>query len=314
VLDSLFPSRSVADIAHELGSSVGPLPLIGINYEAGRRMFRGAGMELGAVRNRTGTTTPMQGVTFAVAARAHVETAMVPNVVAYLPGSDPALRDEFVVYSAHFDHLGVGAPDAAGDSIYSGADDNASGTSAVLAISRAFAALPQPPARSVMFVLVSAEEIGLVGSRHFVENPPVPVERMVANINADMIGRNAPDTVVAIGQEFSSLGPAVQAIVARRPDLGLVVAPDLWPEEQLFFRSDHFSFAAQGIPAIFFTTGLHEQYHQPSDRVEIIDTDKLARISRLLFLLGHDVASTPERPHWTERGLSEVRSVTGGSR
>jgi Zn-dependent M28 family amino/carboxypeptidase len=234
--------------------------------------------------------------------------------VAVLDGADPVLRSEYVVYSAHFDHVGVGQPDATGDSIYNGADDNASGTTAVLEAARAFAALSARPARSIMFVMVSGEEKGLLGSRHFVREPPVPVAQMVANINADMVGRNAPDTVVAIGQQHSTLGETVQRVAARHPELGLLVAPDLWPEEQLFYRSDHFSFAAVEIPAIFFTTGLHEDYHRPSDHAQRIDNDKLARVSRLLLLLGHEIATTPERPQWSPEGLAEVRRATGGGR
>lgn len=312
VLDSVFPAATVGELARELAASVAPLPIIGLSYETGRSLFRAAGMELGAVSNRSGPPAAMRGVALTISAPAKVEVVAAPNVVAVVRGSDPVLRDEYVVYSAHFDHVGVGAPDAQGDSIFNGADDNASGTSAVLAAARAFAALPQAPARSVMFVFVSGEEKGLLGSRHFVEQPPVPVERMVANINADMIGRNAPDTVVAIGQDYSSLGPLVQSIAARHPELGLVVAPDLWPEEQLFFRSDHFSFAARGVPAIFFTTGLHDEYHQPSDEAHLIDTDKLERVARLLFRLGHEIAQEPVRPEWTERGRSDVGRATGG--
>jgi Zn-dependent M28 family amino/carboxypeptidase len=214
------------------------------------------------------------------------------------------------VFSAHIDHVGVGQPDEAGDSIYNGADDDASGTSAVLELAEAFATLDRRPARSIMFLLVSGEEKGLLGSAHFVEDPPVPTAQMVANINIDMIGRNAPDTVVAIGQDYSSLGPAVQSVAAAHPDLGLVVAPDLWPEEQLFFRSDHFSFAAKEVPAIFFTTGLHDDYHRPSDQPETIDNDKLTRITRLLFHYAYDLATSPERPQWTAEGLAEVRRVT----
>jgi Zn-dependent M28 family amino/carboxypeptidase len=127
-----------------------------------------------------------------------------------------------------------------------------------------------------------------------------------------MIGRNAPDTVVAIGQDYSSLGPAAQRIARAHPELGLTIAPDLWPEEQLFFRSDHFSFASKEIPAIFFTTGLHDDYHRPSDEADTIDNDKLTRVARLLFRLAYDLANAPERPTWTAEGLAEVRRATGG--
>jgi hypothetical protein len=310
VVDSLFGDVSMALLADQLSADLAPLPVLGISYAAAKPIFRTAGMELGAVRGRSGAPVPMEGVTLAVRTPVTDPAARVPNVVAVLPGRDPRLRDEYVVFSAHFDHVGVGTPDATGDSIYNGADDNASGTSAVLAIAAAFHALDRAPARSVMFVFVSGEEKGLLGSAYFVGNPPVPVSQMVANINLDMVGRNAPDTVVAIGQDYSSLGPAVQAVAARHPELGLVVAPDLWPEEQLFFRSDHFSFAAVEVPAIFFTTGLHDEYHRPGDEAHRIDNDKVARIGRLLFRLAHEIAESPERPRWTAEGLAEVRRAT----
>jgi Zn-dependent M28 family amino/carboxypeptidase len=313
VLDPAFPARTIAQLAHELQGQVPPFPVFGVRYDAARAMFRAAGTDLDAARARTdGALVPLAGVTVAMRTPIDSRAVMVPNVVAVLPGSDPALRDEYVVYSAHFDHVGVGAPDATGDSIYNGADDNASGTSAVLEAARAFAALDRAPARSIMFVFVSGEEKGLLGSMYFVEDPPVPVAQMVANINADMVGRNAPDSIVAIGQDYSTLGPTVQRVARANPGLGLVVAPDLWPEEQLFFRSDHFSFAAKEIPAIFFTSGLHEDYHRPSDQAHLIDSDKLSRVARLLFRVGHDVAENRARPEWTAEGLAEVRRATGG--
>jgi hypothetical protein len=311
-LDPAFSAASLGQLAHALSSQVAPLPVVGIRYDAARAILQHANVDLDAVRTRAdGTVTPLEGVTMSISTPIAASAAEVPNVVAVLRGSDPALRDEYVVYSAHFDHVGVGPPDASGDTIYNGADDNASGTSAVLELARAFASLERRPARSIMFVLVSGEEKGLLGSMYFVQNSPVPASQMVANINADMIGRNAPDTVVAIGQDYSSLGPTVQQVAARHPELGLVVAPDLWPQEQLFFRSDHFAFAAREIPAIFFTTGLHEQYHQPSDQAHLIDNDKLARISSLLFHFGLEVANASTRPQWTPDGLETVRRATG---
>jgi Zn-dependent M28 family amino/carboxypeptidase len=211
------------------------------------------------------------------------------------------------------DHVGVGAPNAKGDSIYNGADDDASGTSAVLELAQAFAALPpaQRPKRSLIFLTVSGEEKGLFGSKYFVEHPPVPADRIVANVNLDMVGRNNPDTVVAIGQDYSTLGTTIQQVASAHPELKLKVAPDLWPQEQLFFRSDHFNFAAKNIPAIFFTTGLHADYHQPSDHVETIDTDKLARIAQLIFHFGQAVATSAEAPKWTEQGKAAMKAISG---
>lgn len=235
--------------------------------------------------------------------------ARPPNVVAVLPGADPQLRDTYIVFSAHMDHLGVGAPNARGDSIYNGADDDASGTSAVIELAEAFAALPARPRRSLLFLAVSGEEKQLAGSRYFTEHPPVPVTSLIANINIDMISRNARDTVVAIGQEYSSLGPEAQRIAREHPELGLTVAHDLWPAEGLFFRSDHFNFARKQVPAIFFFAGLHEDYHQPSDEVERIDADKAARITRLIFFLGAALADAEHAPHWTAEGLRMVQSL-----
>jgi Zn-dependent M28 family amino/carboxypeptidase len=233
--------------------------------------------------------------------------SMAPNVVAILEGSDPVLKNTYVVYSAHMDHVGTGGPDATGDSIYNGADDDASGTSAVIEIAQAFAGMKERSKRSIIFLLVSGEEKGLFGSAYFVQNPPVPAEQMIANINIDMIGRNAADSTVAIGQDYSTLGPIMQAVVKSHPELKLTVAPDLWPEENLFVRSDHFNFAQAEIPAIFFTSGLHADYHKPSDEPETIDNDKLARTAQLLFYLGYDVANATTQPEWTEAGLKVIK-------
>jgi Zn-dependent M28 family amino/carboxypeptidase len=226
-----------------------------------------------------------------------------------LRGSDPALRDEYVILSAHMDHVGVGTP-VNGDSIYNGADDDASGTAALLEIAEAMASLPEPPRRSVVFLHVSGEEKGLLGSRWYSDNPTLPLERIVANINIDMIARNAPDTVVVIGKDYSTMGQTVNAVGARHPELGLVVSDDIWPEERFFFRSDHFNFARKEIPALFFFTGVHEDYHRPSDTVERIDAGKAARVTRLVFYTLHDLANADARPRWDPAGLEEVRALT----
>jgi hypothetical protein len=239
---------------------------------------------------------------------------MAPNVVAIFPGSDPVLKDEYVVLSAHMDHVGVGRP-VRGDSIYNGADDDASGTSALLEIAEAFASLPQRPARSILFLAVSGEEKGLLGSEHFSDHPTVPLQSMVADLNVDMIGRNAPTDIVVIGKTYSSLGPMVERVAAQNSQLlgGLAASDDRWPEERFFFRSDHYNFARKEIPAVFFFAGTHADYHQPSDEVEQLDVDKAARVARMIFLTAHAVATDPQRPQWTPAGLREVRRMTGGN-
>jgi hypothetical protein len=229
-----------------------------------------------------------------------------PNVVGAIRGSDPQLSNEYVVFSAHIDHVGVGRPDALGDSIYNGADDNASGTAVMMEVAEAMASLDPAPRRSLLFVLVSGEEKGLWGSEHFVANAPVAIDDMVAAFNADMVGRNWPDTIVAIGKEHSDLGATLERVNARYPELGMTAIDDRWPEEQFYFRSDHINFARQGIPVLFFFNGTHADYHEPSDEAERIDADKAARIGQLLFHLGLEVADAEQRPVWQEQSRREI--------
>jgi hypothetical protein len=312
ILDPAVSRELVQAVAGQLSATRVLLPIFAVRYQAMAQLLSAAGHDLNTLRRSQRAEIP--GALLQLATPVASTEAQPPNVVALLPGSDSLLRHTYVVYSAHFDHVGVGTPDASGDSIYNGADDNASGTSALLQLARAFASLPTPPRRSVLFVAVSGEELGLLGSQYFVQNPTVPLDSMVANINMDMVGRNHPDTVAAIGIGYTTLGPLALAIAAALPELGLVVTPDPWPQERLFFRSDHFSWAHRGVPAIFFTTGLHPQYHRPSDRPELIDADKLARITRLVFHLGHALAMEPERPRWTPLGEREVGSLGGWRR
>ncbi len=245
----------------------------------------------------------------ALQTHARVDATEAWNTIGWLEGSDPELRDELVIFTAHMDHVGVGRP-VDGDSIYNGADDNGSGTAAIVELAEAFAALEPRPRRSVVFMTVSGEEQGLLGSQWYAEHPVFPLERTVANINMDMIGRNWRDTVVAIGQEASSLGPALRRVNAAHPELGLTVIDDPWPQERFFFRSDHFNFARRGVPALFFFSGVHEDYHRPSDTPEKLDYEKTARIVRLVFHLGVSVAEADERPEWDPEAYRTV--VEGG--
>jgi hypothetical protein len=307
ILDPEFQSGMISQMASQLINQPAPFFLLGVDYASAQQLFTAAGQDLDALRAGSNEVVPLEGATLEARVKKVTEETTPPNVVATLMGSDPTLRNEYVVFSAHMDHVGVGAPDASGDSIFNGADDDASGTATMLEVAEAFASLPTRPGRSMIFLAVSGEEKGLLGSAAFTGNPPVPIEQMVANINLDMVGRNAPDSIVAIGNEYSSLGTLVQEVATAHADLGLTVAPDLWPEEQLFFRSDHFNFAKAGVPAIFFTTGLHDQYHQQSDEVDLIDLDKISRVGRLVFHLAWEIATQPTAPTWTEKGITEVQ-------
>jgi hypothetical protein len=317
VLGADFPDlafRRLSELAGTPSRSLvepGEIPVFYVRPVAAAAVCARGGVDLSGLPTEPGAFLTVPGVEAHFSADAVVvEDASAPNVVAMLRGSDPELADTYVVFSAHMDHVGIGTANAAGDSIYNGADDDASGTSALVEMAQAFSLLAEAPRRSLVFLNVSGEEKGLLGSRWFSEHPTVPIDRIVANVNMDMIGRNAPDSIVVIGQGYSSLGPLVQRVAAEHPDLGLTVSDDLWPEERFFFRSDHFNFARLEIPALFFFAGVHEDYHQPSDEVEKLDTDKAARVARLAFWTAFAIADSREAPAWTEQGLEEVRALT----
>jgi Zn-dependent M28 family amino/carboxypeptidase len=248
----------------------------------------------------------VQGLTLTLTQRLVEADVAAPNVVGLLEGSDPDLRDEYVIFSGHMDHVGIGAPDANGDSIFNGADDDASGTVAVIEIAEAVASLSTPPRRSMLFLLVSGEEKGLWGSEYYSDNPSVPVESIVANFNTDMVGRNWPDTIVAIGKEHSDLGQTLERVNAAHPELGMTAIDDLWPEESFYTRSDHFNFARKGVPILFFFNGTHDDYHGRDDELDRIDGEKAARIARLVFYLGVEVANAEERPKWNPDSYARI--------
>jgi Zn-dependent M28 family amino/carboxypeptidase len=224
--------------------------------------------------------------------------------VGILEGSDPVLRKEYVVYSAHIDHIGVTPGQA--DSINNGADDNASGAAGLLELVEAFRQPGVRPRRSVIFLAPSAEEDGLLGSAHFTEHPGVALDKMVANINMDLIGRNWRDSVIVVGLEQSDLGQTLQRVVQAHPELHMTPIEDRWPEERIFYRSDHYNFARKGVPILFFTSGTHADYHRPSDEAGRIDGEKEARLLRLIFYLGATVANAEARPRWAAESYRQI--------
>ena len=240
-----------------------------------------------------------------------VSDESAPNVMGVLEGSDPTLKNEYVLFSGHMDHIGTpgsgeGCSALGGDSICNGADDDGSGSVTVLELAEAFATAPVRPKRSVAFLLVSGEERGLWGSGYWAGHPTLPIANIVADLNIDMVGRNAPDTLSVIGREHSDLSATLDQVAARHPELGLHAMGDLWPSEGLYFRSDHFNFARKGIPILFFTTGLHPQYHAVTDEPSLIDNDKAARIGRLIYYLGETIANTPARPAWDPASRTRI--------
>jgi len=243
------------------------------------------------------------------------EKKSAPNVVAILEGSDPTLKNEYVIFSAHMDHIGVAGPRGSGscqaegaDSICNGADDDGSGTAAVVEMAEAFSGLRPRPRRSIIFLNVSGEEKGLWGSQYFVDHPAVPITSIVADLNIDMIGRNWKDTIVAIGKEHSDLGATLNRVAAAHRELNMQPIDDKWPGENFYGRSDHFNFAKKGVPILFFFSGTHIDYHKVGDSPDKIDAEKESRVAQLIFYLGLEVADSAERPKWNPDSYKRIVS------
>ncbi|MBX6362629.1 MAG: M20/M25/M40 family metallo-hydrolase [Gemmatimonadetes bacterium] len=224
--------------------------------------------------------------------------AIAVNVVGLLPGSDPKLKDEAILVDAHYDHLGVGRP-VGGDSIYNGADDDASGTVAVLEIARALAAGPKPK-RTVVFLATTGEEVGLLGTRWYIAHPVVPLERTVANLEIEMIGR--PDSLAGgrgkgwlTGFERSTMGSLLAAA-------GIPIVADPHPEQSFFTRSDNIAFARRGIPAHTLSSyNLHTDYHTPDDEVDRVDVAHMTAVIRAAARAVRLLADGPA-PTWNPGG------------
>ena len=239
------------------------------------------------------------------------ERSTTRNIVAVLEGRDPRLKDEYVALGAHYDHLGVaGTPNAQGDTIFNGADDDGSGTVGILAVAEAMARHPVRPRRSLIFVWHTGEEQGLWGARYFTEHPTVPIDRIVAQLNVDMIGRGREpgearggplaltdrDSIYVVGSR--RLSPAFGALVERtnRRYLGLrydYSLDDPSDPAQIYQRSDHYQYARQGIPIAFFFTGIHEDYHGLDDEIDRIDFTKMRRIVQTIYATARAVADDP---------------------
>jgi hypothetical protein len=243
------------------------------------------------------------------------EPAAAYNVAAIVRGSDPRLARSYVAFGAHLDHIGIQAP-VAGDSIANGADDDGSGSMALLAVARALQAAQTKPRRSMLFVWHTAEEKGLLGSSYFVDHPTVPLDSIVAQINADMIGRRAAATeaapvpadaetrlfVVGPGatpnDQSKALGRLVDSVNAQLPRPFTFDREWDTPThpERIYFRSDHYNYAKKGIPIVFFTTGLHPEYQRVTDEPQLIDYDKMAAVVRLMRDAGIAVGNRAGRP------------------
>ncbi len=229
------------------------------------------------------------------------ETVISYNVIGMVPGTDPKLKDEFIIYSAHYDHVGVGAPDENGDTIYNGARDNAVGTTTVLSMAENLAKYPTK--RSALFILFTGEEKGLLGSKFYVDNPILPLKQMVYCFNSDNGGYNDTSLTTIVGLNRTTAAPH---IVKASAEFGLTAIDDPAPEQGLFDRSDNVHFARKGIPAPTFSMGFSSfdgevtrYYHRPGDEADTMDYDYLEKFIRAYVLSGRLIGNDPTTPVWT---------------
>ncbi len=289
-----------------------------VTEDAARELIAFAGHDLDELReaayNRDFEPVPL-GITTSIGLDVSINRVQTANVLGLIPGSDPELSDEVVIYTAHHDHLGIGTPNENGDAIYNGAMDNASGVAQTLAIARAIQALPEAPRRSILVALVGAEEQGLLGSKWYAENPTFDPGRIAANLNYDggnIWGHTHDVTFIGLGK--SSIDELVTMIADEQ---GRVVNPDQFADRGYFYRSDQFSFAKIGVPAMYLDTGVdfvdrpegwgREQvdhytdvnYHQPTDEYDDSwNFDGMVSDALLGYWTGLAIANADEMPQW----------------
>ena len=303
-----FYTRSKISLRNDAATEGEDFAAIILHPDAGELLFAGTGRDFADIKKAAmdGTIQPFE-MSKKIQMKLIVENNQIEdsNVAGFLEGSDAELKSEVIVFTAHYDHVGIGTP-VKGDSIYNGAADNASGTSGLMELAEAFSLLPERPKRSMLFLAVTAEEKGLLGSKFYVKNPIFPLAKTVANFNLDMIGIGDTTGVVVYGIERSTLGDMITKAVQ---EVGLEIIPDELPEQRIFYRSDHFSFVKQGIPSIMPGFGIRREwfanfnkfYHQPSDDANLFyfDFGYMKKSVQAIFLAGLWVANAEKSPTWT---------------
>ena len=290
-----------------------------LSVNAAAALFEGAAKPLKAALEAAEASRP-QSFPLATSVALHLVSrhseVESPNIAAILPGSDPQLKDQYVVFTAHADHLGIGRP-VNGDSIYNGALDDASGVAGILAIARSLSQLHPAPRRSILFLAVTGEEEGLLGSDYFAQHPTVPISQIVADVNLDGITLLYDfRDIVALGSEHSSIAADVKDVAAH---MRLEVSPDPAPEEVYFIRSDQYSFVKQGVPSVFINEGFQtvdpkldgkkisedweaHYYHLPNDDMNQpnLHFDAAVKSTRVHLAVGYEIAQDPQPPHWNK--------------
>nr|WP_280638972.1 M20/M25/M40 family metallo-hydrolase [Sphingomicrobium aestuariivivum] len=309
------------------GSLPGALQLSGILTKAGAEAVLGTDLtdHVEAARNGGAVAAVATDASLAASVSSAHEAFTSPNVIARLPGSDPELADEHVIMSAHLDHVGVKPETRGEDKIFNGALDNAAGIATMLEAARLFTLADKAPPRSVTFIALSAEEMGLLGAYYYAAHPTVPTDRIVANVNLDMpVPLYDFTDVVAFGAQYNSVAEKVADAGAS---LGITVSSDPMPEQNIFVRSDHYAFAQEGVPAILLFTGyanggeeqwgafFAERYHQAGDDLsQPLQWDALAKYADLNYRIAETIAADEERPLWYAGTFFGDRFAPGDAR
>lgn len=313
---------------HKDGTAEGDYPSLKaaayMHMDAAKHLFNGAAESLDQIfakleKNEVPKGFPLQG-TINFSRESEHKAMQSPNVAAILEGSDPELKNEYVIFTAHSDHIGIGNDLRSKDKINNGLMDNAAGTAILLETARLFASAANKPKRSILFVAVTGEEKGLLGADYLAQNPLKPTEKLVANVNLDMPVLLYPFAdMIAFGANHSSLGAVVDRATAKH---GIKLSADPMPEQAIFTRSDHYTLVKQGVPAVFLMTGFTSKdpqqkggeiwgkffakhYHKPTDDVAgltkdfgPIRYDAGALFADINFAIGEEIANSQERPYW----------------
>ncbi|HEX7152577.1 MAG TPA: M28 family peptidase [Thermoanaerobaculia bacterium] len=290
-----------------------------VSEPVAKRLFAAAGYDLDTLTKAAGSRDFKPVTLGGYRLKGNVASTIRPfvtnNVVARIEGSDPVLKNQAILYSAHHDHLGIGTPNEAGDRIYNGAIDNASGTGLLIELARVWSEAAERPKRSILFAAVAAEEQGLLGSGYFGRNPVIPAGNIALNINMDAIYLfGKVGGVTLLGAERMTFEPTVRRVTEG---LGLTIVPDTAPEQGSYYRSDHFSLAKAGIPAFSIKQGNEivgqnaeygkqraeeyrtKHYHQPSDEIDATwDWSAAEQVGGLSFWLGYEAANAADMPNW----------------
>lgn len=314
---TLQPPRAVVE-KFQTQTINAPVPTILMSMKMATALFAGEKVDAASLISRAQSTEPVMAFDLDANKKVSISIAVKPdhpktqNIVAVWEGSDPALKNEYVALGAHYDHIGICAPGTA-DPICNGADDDGSGTTALLGMAEAISHAKQKPKRSVLFVWHCGEEKGLWGSRYFTDYPTIPLAQIVTQLNIDMIGRSkkdgdtdarnanlsGPNQVYVIGSKMMSteLGELTESVNKSFLNLQFDYRyDDPNDPNRFFFRSDHYNYARKGIPIVFFFDGVHEDYHRPGDEPQKIDYQKMEKVTRTVYMLLWEVSNRPARP------------------